>query len=123
MVGFLFQSPQAFNELLRSVTGKWETISLLVILLFFLAGAALMYAVLQAIFRPRAFVHHTIILIVVFLVAWQGSSLGVRMGLSQELHKMACLDLMEKHLRSESSAKIYCAKHNPIELKYAGVKK
>ena len=123
MVGFILQSPQAFNELLRTVTGKWETISLLVILLFFLAGAAFLYAVLQAIFRPRAFVHHTIILFVVFLGAWQASSLGVRMGLSQELHKYACLDLMEKHLRSEASAKVYCGKHNPIELKYAGVDK
>ena len=123
MVGFILQSPQAYNELLRSITGKWETISLLVILLFFLAGAAFLYAILQAIFRPRAFVHHTIILFIVFLGAWQASSLGVRMGLSDELHKYACLDLMEKHLRSKDSAAIYCAKNNPIELKYAGVDK
>ena len=95
MVGFILQSPQAFNELLRSVSGKWETISLLVLLLFFLASAAFLYAILQAIFRPNSMVHHTIILIICLLGGWQASSLGVRKGLSVELHRYACLDLME----------------------------
>jgi hypothetical protein len=120
MVGFILQSPQAFNELLRSVSGKWETISLLVLLLFFLASAAFLYAVLQAIFRPNSMVHHTIILLVCLLGGWQASSLGVRLGLSTELHRYACLDLMEKHLHSRTSAETYCAKKNPIRLKYGG---
>lgn len=120
MVGFILQSPQAFNELLRSVSGKWETISLLVLLLFFLAAAAFLYAVLQAMFRPNAMVHHTIILLICLLGGWQASSLGVKKGLSVELHRYACLDLMEKHLHSRASAEVYCEKKNPIRLKYGG---
>ncbi len=120
MVGFILQSPQAFNELLRSVSGKWETISLLVLLLFFLASAAFLYAILQAIFRPNSMVHNTIILLICLLGGWQASSLGVRKGLSKELHKYACLDLMEKHLHSRTSAEVYCTKKNPIRLKYGG---
>ena len=117
---FFLQSPQAFGELMRSVTGKWETISLLILLLFFLAATAFLYAVLQAIFRPRAIVHHTIILLVCLLVGWQASSIGVRTGLSTELHTMACLDLMEQHLRNRKDAETYCGKTNPIKLKYGG---
>ena len=113
-------SPQAFGELVRSVSGKWETISLLVLLLFFLAGTAFLYAVLQAIFRPNAMVHHTIILLTCLLGGWQVSSLGVRVGLSKELHKYACLDLMEQHLRERAAAETYCQKKNPIKLKYGG---
>ena len=117
---FLLNSPNAFHELVREVTGKWETISLLVLLLFFLCGAALFYAILQAVFRPNAVIHHMIILIFCILGGWQISSVVVRYGLSQELHKQACLELMERHLNSASSASTYCQKKNPIRLKYGG---
>ena len=118
----LGQAKTEYAELLSSVTGKWETISLLIILLFFLAGAALFYAILQAVFRPRALIQHVIILLVVFLGAWQVSSIVVRQGLSEELHSRACLELHEKLFHSETKAATYCSKKNPIRLKYAGPK-
>ena len=120
MTHLILLSPQAFNELLRNVSGKWETISLLIILLFFLASAAFFYAVLQAMFRPSSLIHHSIILLFCLLGGWQTSTLAVKYGLSGELHRYACLDLMERHLHSRASATMYCEKKNPIRLKHAG---
>ena len=88
-------------------------------LLFFLAATAFptqcsrLYSDLEQSFITR----HLVDLFVSGLAA---SSIGVRTGLSTELHSMACLDLMEQHLRNRKDAETYCSKTNPIKLKYGG---
>ena len=115
------QAKTEYAELFSSVTGKWETIIAHHSPLLPRWRRAF-YAILQAVFRPRALIQHIIILLVVFLGAWQVSSIVVRQGLSEELHSRACLELHEKLFHSATKAATYCSKKNPIRLKYAGPK-
>ena len=101
-----------YLEIKGQVEAKWDIISMLCLLLFFLSVAAAVYAVM----RPHYLVHKIIGLCVAFPVAYGVSYMAVHKGLAPEFYRMACVELLEKMGYNDVRAENSCKKKNPIRL-------
>ncbi len=101
-----------YLELKSQVEAKWDIVALLCLLLFFLASAAVVYALM----RPPYVTHQLIALCVAFPLAYGVSYLAVHKGLAPEFYKMACTEFMNKLGYKGPRAERMCHKQNPIRL-------
>jgi len=101
-----------YLELKSQVEAKWDIISMLCLLLIFLAVAAAVYAMM----RPYFVIHKVLALVVAFPLAYGAAYLSVHKGLAPEFYEMACTEFMNKLGYKDPLAGKMCAKKNPITL-------
>ncbi len=113
MVVFLASQLSNYYALKAQVEEKWDLVTLLLMLLFFLVFMALFFAVM----RPEGVARKTVALFLVLPVSFLISSLLIENVVAGDIRQQACVELMEKTGRS-AGADGRCARGNPIKLEF-----
>ena len=113
VMGF-FSQLQHYWLVKQQVEEKWDVITLLILLLFFLVLVALQFALT----RPEGFTRKVLVLAVALPVAYGGSTVLIQQVLGDELRKSACLELMGKMPHTAVNADQRCQSGNPIKLNF-----
>ncbi len=98
----------------QQVEEKWDVITLLMLLLFFLVLVALQFALT----RPEGFTRKVIVLVIALPIAYGGSTVIIKKALGDELRKSACMELMGKMAHTAVNAEHRCKTGNPIKLNF-----
>ena len=112
-MGF-FSQLQHYWLMKQQVEEKWDVITLLILLLFFLVMVALQFALT----RPEGFTRKILVLFIALPIAYGGSTVLIQHVLGEELRKSACLELMGKMAHTAPNAESRCATANPIKLNF-----
>ena len=113
MIGF-FSQLQNYWLVKQQVEEKWDVITLLILLLFFLVILALQFALT----RPEGFSRKVIVLFIALPIAYGGSTLLIKNVLGDELRTSSCLELMGKMAHTAVNAEQRCSTANPIKLNF-----
>ena len=113
MTVFLASQLSNYYALKSQVEEKWDLVTLLLMLLFFLVCMALFFAVM----RPEGVVRKTVALCLILPISFMVSSLLIENVVAKDVRNQACLELMEKTGRA-SGAEKRCARGNPIKLEF-----
>ena len=98
----------------QQVEEKWDVVTLLILLLFFLVIVAIQFAIA----RPEGFTRKVVTLAVALPIAYGASTVLIQYALGNELQKSACLELMGKMSHTATNAEQRCATANPIKLNF-----
>ena len=109
---FLASKLQQYFEIKSAVEAKWDVISMLCLLLFFLVVVVLVYAIM----RPYGIIRKVIALFIAFPLGYGASYVSVHKGLAPEFYRMACEDMMGRLSMSDEQSQKQCKAKNPIRL-------
>ena len=113
MIFFFSSQLSNYYALKSQVEEKWDLVTLLLMLLFFLVCMALFFAVM----RPEGVVRKTVALFIVLPISFLVSSLLIEHVVAQDVRQQACMELMEKAGHG-AAAQHRCARANPIKLEF-----
>ena len=112
---FFFFSSQLNNyyALKTQVEERWDLVTLLIMLLFFLVCVALLFALT----RPEGVLRKSVALVVILPTAYIVANLLVQELAAEEIKHEACLELMDK-IGFGEVGRSRCANSNPIKLEF-----
>ena len=113
MTVFLASQLSNYYAIKSQVEEKWDLLTLLLMLLFFLVCMALLFAVM----RPEGMVRKTVALFLVLPISFMVSSLVIENVVAKDVRHQACLELMEKTGRGVGAER-RCERGNPIKLEF-----
>ena len=113
MVVLLASQLSNYYALKAQVEEKWDLVTLLLMLLFFLVFMALFFAVM----RPEGVLRKCVALFIVLPVSFLISSVLIENVVAADIKTQACIELMEKTGRA-AGAEQRCARGNPIKLEF-----